>query len=172
MTPLPHEHELARWLEAEACGRRAAADRLFAGIAASHWARAEPPRGFARRVSAALEARPRPVWWESWWVRAALLASLGAVGAALAVAPSSAMASLGVSAVVRMSQGLSWILACSQFAVDGAWALWSAGARLSSWVEVVLSAPISQLLIALNLAMAAAASLALRRLLRAEEMPS
>lgn len=171
MRPFVDDQDVARWLRAETDGQAEAADRLFADLAARRWARIEVPAALAARITAAIGAGQR-AWWDLWWMRAALLASMGAVGAVVALAPSSSLASAGVSGLVVWSQVLGWALACSERALDVAWTLWSAGARVSSWVGIVLSAPVAQLALALNLAMAAAGFVALRRLLQAEEMPS
>ena len=163
---------MSQWLEADSRGRHDDADRLFAGLAASHWTRIEAPRGLAAKVVAAMGPVKRPAWWELWWVRALLAASLASVGGAFALVPSPILASAGVSVLVGWAQALGWLITCSRAAVDAAWSLWSLGASVSSWVGVVLSAPLPQLLLALNLALAVAASAALRRLLRPEEIPS
>jgi hypothetical protein len=172
MRPGQDEQTLRRWLEADTLGRHDDADRLFAGLAASHWAKLEAPRGLAAKVVTALASARRPAWWEVWWVRAVLAASLASVGGAFALVPSPVLASAGVSVLVGWAQVLGWLIACSGAAVDAAWFLWSLGASVSSWVGVVLSAPLPQLLLVLNLVLAVAASAALRRLLRPEEIRS
>lgn len=172
MRPRDDRELVTRWFEADATGRSDEADGLFASLAAGRWSRLDAPRGLAGRIVASLASGMRPVWWDLWWVRVALAAALASVGGALALLPSSALASAGVSALVGGARAMGWLLACSGAAIEAAWALWFTAAQVSSWIGVVLSAPFPQFLVALNLALAAAASVALRRLLRPEEIPS
>lgn len=160
-----------QWLDAEALGHPDEADRLFTALAAAHWSRLEAPAGLASRIVAAAVAA-RPVWWELWWVRVLVVSSLLVVGGTFALVPSPALGSAGVSAIVVWSRLLAAAMTASELAIQIALGAWAFGARLSSWMGVVLSAPLAQLLVALNLALAAGASVALRRLLRSEEMPS
>ena len=153
------------WLEAEDAARTDAADRAFCVVAAE-LPRHQPPAGFADAVLARI-ASPAAVLdlWASWWLR-------GIVGAAL----------LSVGVLVVSLTGDAWLSAVLGSVRTVAWGLGHAGTAVSAWVGSVLTAwaglahvaivlgrllagPGAILTLMLNLTVAAAALMALRRLI-------
>jgi hypothetical protein len=163
-------HAVREWLEAEQAGQPDAADRAFAQAAAA-LPRLQPSARFADAVLARLGVPPQaaPDLWASWWLR-------GLVGAALV--------SVGVL-VVSLSGG-AWISALVASVHTVAWGLGQAGTAVSAWVGSaliawagvahaavvlgrLLSGPGAILMLMLNLTVAAAALVALRRLVPMQE---
>ena len=157
------------WLEAEDDARTDAADRAFRVVAAG-LPRYQPPAGFADAVLARMAA-PATVLdlWASWWLR-------GIVGAAL----------LSVGVLVVSMTGDAWLSAVLGSVRIVAWGLGHAGTAVSVWVGSVLTAwaglahaatvlgrllagPGAVLAMTLNLTVAAAALMALRRLIPIQE---
>ena len=158
------------WLEAEHAGQPDGADRAFAR-AAHVLPRLHPSARFADAVLARLGTRPEPApdLWASWWLR-------GLIGAAL----------VAVGVLVVSLSGGAWILAMTASVHTVAWGLGHAGTAASAWVGSALTAwagvahaavvlgrllsgPGAILMLILNLTVAAAALMALGRLVPMQE---
>ena len=172
--PDEHNRAVAEWLAAEAEGRPDEADRLFASVFLSGVPRLAPAPGLGDRVlarvgspTAAPGALPLPAW-----ARVAALVAIvlgGLAAAAVSSVPAMDLARtswvVGVKAV-----GTGWLLAGAllRMLVHG-WSDLVGFAR--PLTLVVASGPGSAVLLA-NLALAALASVALKRMLPLEEEPS
>jgi len=157
------------WLEAEDTGRAEAADQAFRIVAAG-LPRYPPPAGLADAVLARIGLPAAvPDVFASWWLRAA-------VGAAL----------LSVGVLVVSMTGGAWLSALLASFHAVAWGLGHAGTAVSAWVGSALTAwavlahaalalgrllagPDAILVLMLNLTVAAAALMALRRLIPVQE---
>jgi len=157
------------WLEAEAAGRADAADRAFRRVAEG-LPRLKTPAGFADAVLARIGApTPVPDLWASWWLRAAIGAALLSVGVLVVSLTAGAWASVLLGSV----HAVAWILGHAGTAV-GAWvgsalAAWSGLAHAAVVLGRMLAGPTAFLTLVLNLTVAAAALLALRRLIPLQE---
>jgi hypothetical protein len=157
------------WLEAEDAGKTDVADRAFR-LVASGLPRLRPAAGFADAVLARISPPAAvPDIWASWWLR-------GMVGAAL----------LSVGVLVVSLTGGAWLTAVLASVRTVAWGLGQAGTVMVAWIASALTAwaglahaavvlgrllagPGAMLVLMLNLTVAAAALVALRRLIPMQE---
>ena len=161
--------DVLEWLEAEDGGAAGDADVRFCAVCRG-LDRLEAPAGFTGAVMARLAAVAvvRDVY-ASWWVRAAVAVSVLLVGGAAALVPWPVWMDglLGSFHVVAL--GFGRLLAAGQAWVAGGFALWAGLAEASAVVGRQLLGPGPLLFLALNLAVAACALGALRRLMALQE---
>ncbi len=169
---MAHDPRLAvrDWLEAELAGQPDAADRAFAR-AAHVLPRLQPSARFADAVLVRLGVRPEPPpdLWAAWWLRGLIGAALVPVGVLVVSLSGGAW----ITAVTASVQAVAWYLGHAGTAVS-AWV----GSALTAWAGVahaavvlgrLLSGPGAILMLMLNLTVAAAALVALRRLVPLQE---
>lgn len=157
------------WLEAEQAGRTDAADQVFRLVAAG-LPRLRPPAGFADAVLVRIGAtQPVPDIWASWWLRAAVGAAMLSVGVLVV----SLTAGAWVSAILGSVHAVAWGLGHAGTAiaawVGSALVAWSGLAHAAVVLGRLLAGPGAILMLMLNLTVAAAALLALRRLIPLQE---
>jgi len=161
--------EVMEWLEAEGGGAPGDADERFRAVCRG-LDRLEAPAGFAGAVMARLAAVAvvRDAY-ASWWVRAAVAASVLLVGGAAALVPWPVWMDALLGSIQAVALGFGRLLAGGQAWVAGGLALWAGLAGASAVVGRQLLGPGPLLFLALNLAVAACALGALRRLMALQE---
>ena len=159
------------WLKAEQEGPDDRADQLFRSVMIEV-PRLAPSREFVARVlqASGLHHVPAaPAIWAAWWMYALVGTALTLT--AFAVASLSGLrllnSALGVIDFVAVSAGHAWTLAAT-WATAG-WSMWRVFAQLGGAVASVLSVPAAGAFVVLNLVLASASLLALRRLLVPQE---
>jgi hypothetical protein len=161
--------EAREWMEAEAAGHADEADRQFRAVS-RRLARPELPAGFAARVMARIApARPANDAYSSWWVRSAVAAGVVIVGGAAALVPWHVWPEGLLVALQATALGIGRVLAGGQAWMAGGLALWHGLAEAAAVIGRQLLGPVPLLLLCLNLAVAAGALGALRRLMAVQE---
>jgi hypothetical protein len=161
--------ETREWMEAEAAGHADEADRHFRAVS-RRLARPDLPAGFAARVMARIAPRrPAADAYSSWWVRSAVAAGVVLVGGGAALVPWHAWPDALLAAFQATALGIGRVLAGGQAWMAGGLALWHGLAEAAAVVGRQLLGPVTLSLLCLNLAVAAGALGALRRLMAVQE---
>jgi hypothetical protein len=157
------------WLEAEDAGQPDAADRAFAR-AATVLPRLQPSARFADAVLARLGAPPAvPDLWASWWLRGLIGAALVSVGILVASLSGEAWVSAAIGSVHTVAWGLGRAGTAASAWIGSALTAWAGVAHASVVLGRLLAGPGAILMLTLNLTVAAAALVALRRLIPIQE---
>lgn len=161
---------VAAWIRAEQNGAADEGDRAFAAVARG-WGRVTVPDGLAARVAAAAArlALGSGVW-TSWWTRTGVAASLAAAGSMLALLPSGALGSMALGSVQMGAAGVDRALWTARAWLTMVGAVMQPVAHAATVLGGLLLAPAPLGVIAVNVAVAAGALAALRRLLAAREV--
>jgi hypothetical protein len=173
---------VAVWIRAEQDGSPDVGDRAFADVAGG-WGRVSVPDGLAARVAlsalarrsddASRAAKPAATaalgagLWTSWWIRAVVAASLAAAGTMLACLPGSALGALALGSVQIVATGVDRMLWAARAWVETVGAIAGPVADAATVLGGVLTAPAPLCVMVVNMAVAAGAMAALRRILRA-----
>jgi len=157
------------WLEAERAGDADRADLAFRQVAA-HLPRLRPSAAFAdavmRRV--VVPAREAGIW-ASWWLRGLVAGALVSVGAVVVSLSGGAWLSAGLSSIQAVAWAVGRAGTVASAWIGSALAAWGGLAHAATVVGRLLAGPDAVLVLLLNLTAAAAALLALRRLLPVQE---
>lgn len=173
---------VAVWIRAEQDGSPDAGDRAFADVAGG-WGRVSVPDGLAARVATAALSRrsdnasraAKPAappalgadLWTRWWIRAGVATSVAAAGIMLACLPGSALGALVVGSVQMVATGVDRILWAARAWVEMVGAIAGPVVDAATVLGGVLTAPAPLCVMVVNMAVAAGAMAALRRILRA-----
>jgi len=149
-----NNHHLARWLDAEARGEEAAAERAFAELFAA-LPRPAAPAGFADRLLARMAtgelARP------AWPLERAALWLLAVCAAALSLLPRWLPEIWGLITPETWVGGLATLLVRSAHAVAALLPLWEGIAKVARWVALAAGSPQALAAVALCSLLAATA---------------
>lgn len=162
-------HIVREWLDAEAAGQPDEADRRFRLVAAK-LPRLRPSAAFADAILVRAGMAPAaPDVWASWWLRGLIGAALLSAGAlAVSLSPDAWFSALvGSVRTVAWAFGDAWLAV--QAWVGGALAVWSGLSHAAVVTGRLLAGPDAVLLLVLNLTVAAAALIALGRLIPSQE---
>lgn len=158
------------WLDADRDGHLDEADRAFGAVAAA-WTRAEPPAGLVARVAAFGSASPAPVWnWESIWLRLSVGAGLVMCGLALGAVSGRTLGALLLASVQTVAGAVGSMLALADAWGRAAVAVGFVMTRVARACGSVLIDPLALVVVLVNVLLAAAALVALRRVLSVREV--
>jgi hypothetical protein len=157
------------WLEAEHAGQVEEADRRFRRVAAS-LPRYQPPAWFTETALARAGVTPPVrVVWAGWWVRWAAALALLSAAVLMAALPDDLWLTAVLTSVRSVASGLEHTAIGVHAWVGSALTVWAGLARAGLAVGRLLASPGPVLLLALNLTVAVAALVALRRLMPVQE---
>jgi hypothetical protein len=159
---------VAEWIRAERDGSAEQGDRAFAAVA-QEWGWADVPAGLAARIAGAGMAAAQPAGvWSSWWTRAGVAASLASVGMVLAGQPPDALGSMALGSIQLVAAGVGQTLLAARAWLEAVGSVAVPLSRAAAGLNDALMAPAPLCVLAVNVAVAAAALAALRRLLRVD----
>jgi hypothetical protein len=157
---------LSSWLEAERTGRLDEAEAVFAALLAEHAAPLSPPEDFADRVVARAVAAYRPA--AAWFgipVRALIALSMMLMGLPLALFTGVSLFDLLTGPGTRLAPVAVRAFAALRSGFSALGAAWDIGAVVAQALLTALSTGPGPLILLLNLLLATAGYLGLRRLL-------
>lgn len=159
------------WQDAERDGRLEQADRAFTALASS-WPRSVPPAGLVARVAALGRApRRRLSWnWESVWLRLSVGAGLVLCGLALGVVSGRTLGTALLASIQAVAAGVGSILSLADAWGRAVIAVGLVLAQIARACGGALTEPLPLLFVLLNVLLAAAGLVALRRVLSVREV--
>ncbi len=158
------------WQDADRDGHFDEADRAFGAVAAA-WTRAVPPAGLVARMAALGSASRGPVWnWESIWLRLSLGAGLVMCGVALGAVSGRALGTLLLASVQTVAGAVGSMLTLADAWGRTAVAVGIVMARVARACGSALIDPFALSFVLVNVLLAAAALVALRRVLSVREV--
>jgi hypothetical protein len=163
--------QVTAWLEAEQDGEMEAADRHFRSVI-GRLPRLEPSPGFALRVLAharMLPSQSASGVWVSWWLRIVVGTAMACTAVAVASLSMSDIVTAGVGVVRSVAIGIEHVWDWTGSSATAGFRVWTLAAQVGGALSTVCAQPGSAVFLATNLAAAAGALAALRRLLAPQE---
>ncbi len=158
--------DLTAWFEAEQAGHLDEADTAFAGIFAAHAPRLSPPAAFADvMVARAMQAcRPAAAWFGA-PVRLLIVLSMVLMGLPIALFTGMGLFDLLAGPGPRLASAFARLLGLAGSALSAAGAAWSIGTSIGEAVLTACATGPAPFVLILNVLLAVAGYVGLRRLL-------